>query len=271
MADAKQDVAAAEDRAVRGDTAIHAEAHESLLRDQSAFMAALQKGPDYLPNEMFSGTLRRAFLGVKAHANTISHARLVAIEDSYPKLRERLGPELFNTLSRDFIEQDTTRQKDINDLGQGFADYIAEHGVDGASVDLARIEWAWLQSYHAADADVLTMQDIAALDEDGLMALPLIWAPSTQYIILQDQLAPELGLDTDDAVDLVAIAIARQNNDVLIYPQNIEQKAIFETCQKSVLMRNLLEVAIETIGETRAVEHIFALIGAGFLLRPDNV
>lgn len=242
----------------------------SLDEMQQGFMDALQKGPDHLPSDMFSGTFYRAFIGVKAHANTISHARLVALEDTYPKVRERLGDERFNQLSREFVERGDVRQRDINGLGEDFADFIDGEGADRASVDLARIEWAWLQSYHAAEANALTMQDIAALDEAALMELPLVFHPSVQHIDLGAPLAPELGLEAADADDAVAIAIVRPDSDVLIYPQSTVQKEIFVSCNKSVLMRNLLEGAAETMGETHAVEHIFALVGAGFLLRPDN-
>jgi hypothetical protein len=241
-----------------------------LANGQSGFMDALQKGPDHLPSNLFSGSRYRAFIGVKAHANTISHARLVALEDTYPRLRERLGDEAFNQLSRDYLEYGDVRQNDMNGLGREFAEFIDAQGVDKASSDLAHIEWAWLKSYHAADAEALNMQDIAALDEAALMELPIAFHPSVQHIMLHAPLAPELGLEVPADDHLAAIAIVRQQNDVLLFPQTTLQKDIFICCKNSVLMRNLLESAVETIGETHAVEHIFALVGAGFLKRSDN-
>jgi hypothetical protein len=238
---------------------------DMLVKAQGDFMTALQKGPDHLPEHMFSGSAYRAFIGVKAHANTISHARLVALEETFPRLRTRLGDEQFNALSRIYVETAAAQRCDINGLGADFADFITGEGVDASSVDLARIEWLWLESYHAADAEVLTMQDIAALDEEGLMATALTFHPSVRHIILRAPLAPELGLELPDDFAVAALSIVRQDNDVLVHPQNIVQKDIFQICEKSVLMRNLLEQAIETHGEALAIEHVFALIGAGFL------
>jgi hypothetical protein len=239
---------------------------EALTKGQGDFMAALQKGPEHLPEHMFSGSAYRAFIGVKAHANTISHARLVALEDTYPRVRQRLGDERFNVLSREFVERADAMRSDINNLGAKFAEFLADKHEDGASIDLARIEWAWLQSYHAANAEALTMQHIAALDEDGLMGLPLEFHPSVRHIDLQTSLAPELGIDAAQADGAAAIAIVRKENEVLIFPQDQAQREIFQICEKSVLMRNLLESAIETIGEALAVQHVFALVEAGFLM-----
>jgi len=241
--------------------------HSALAKGQHDFMEALTKGPDHLPEDLFSGSPYRAFVGVKAHANTISHARLIALEDSYPKLRSRLGDERFNVLSREFLETHAVRGRDINGLGQGFAEFIALHGEDRASVDLAHIEWAWLQSFNAEEAVPLTMQDIATLDEDQLMALPLHFHPSVRHIVLGAPLAPELGLDAVDDQEITAIAVARPESEVLLFPQDIVQKEIFMACDESILMRNLLEHGIETIGEERALEHVFALVGAMLLVQ----
>lgn len=240
---------------------------DALLKGQGDFMAALQKGPDHLPEHMFSGSAYRAFIGVKAHANTISHARLVALEDTYPRVRQRLGDERFNILSREFVECADALRSDINNLGAKFADFLTDKHEDSASIDLAHIEWAWLQSYHAADAEALTMQHIAVLDEDGLMGLPLEFHPSVRHINLQTSLAPELGIDAAQADGAVAIAIVRKDNEVLIFPQDPAQRDVLQICGNSVLMRNLLEGAIETMGEALAIERVFALVEAGFLMR----
>lgn len=237
---------------------------DALIKAQNDFMAALHKGPDHIPSHMFSGSAYRAFIGVKAHANTISHARLVALEDTYPKLRERLGEAHFNVLSREFIEKDEALRSDINNLGAKFADFMVDKKEDSASIDLARIEWAWLQSYHAANSEALTMQHIAALDEDGLMAMPLKFHPSVQYVNLHAALAQELGIDAAQAKGTIAIAIVRKDNQVLIFPHDPAQRQVFQICEKSLRMGNLLEDTIETMGEALAIEHVFALVEAGF-------
>ena len=59
----------------------------SLDRAQANFIATINDGPDALDPELFSGPIDRVLLGLKAHANTISHARLVALKRLSPYAR----------------------------------------------------------------------------------------------------------------------------------------------------------------------------------------
>lgn len=59
--------------------------------DQAAVAATLLHGPRNLPTGLFAGTEAAVLRGLRVHANTISHARLVALEETFPRLREHLG------------------------------------------------------------------------------------------------------------------------------------------------------------------------------------
>jgi len=72
---------------------------------QSAMMQALDHGPAHLPQGLFTGSPERVLAGMKVHANTISHARLVALEDTFQRTRQFIGHESFNAHSRLFIQQ----------------------------------------------------------------------------------------------------------------------------------------------------------------------
>ncbi|MEO1044448.1 MAG: putative DNA-binding domain-containing protein [Pseudomonadota bacterium] len=239
----------------------------SYSADQRDFMTVLRKGPGAFPDGVFAGSDARALLGLKAHANTISHARLVALEDTYPKTRERLGDDAFNQVSRAFVERDDVVARPLNHIGEGFGDYIGDHGSDAASADLARIEWAWLQSYHAAEAEYLTMQDIAALDEQSLLDLPLHFHPTVQHVRLSAPIAPELGPGFDSENPAEAMLLVRPDAEVLLHPQDAIAQAAFAIAKKSIRMRNFLETACEQFSENSALEQIFALVGAGALKR----
>src|SRR3546814_14023377 len=76
---------------------------------------------------------------------------LVALEETFPRTRDYLGEEEFNRLSRCFVEEGGAQRRSLSDIGAGFADWLA----DPRAADLARVEWAWLESYHAADAPAL--------------------------------------------------------------------------------------------------------------------
>lgn len=236
--------------------------------DQTRFIKVLQQGPAAFPEGLFADPPERALLALKAHANTISHARLVALEETYPRTREHMGDAEFNALSRTFIERAVVRARKLMGLGEGFADYLADQGHDGAAVDLARIEWAWLQSYHAAEAVALQLADLAGLDEPGLLDLGLALHPSARLVETQGsvgRLMPELG--DSAAAHMRHLLITRPEHEVLLHPLAALPADLLSQVRFPALMGNLLAQAVERAGEAEALPAVFALIGAGALVR----
>ncbi|QTD54909.1 HvfC/BufC family peptide modification chaperone [Parasphingorhabdus cellanae] len=237
----------------------------SLAEGQSRFIACLQKGPAHFPDDLFTEEPSRALLGLKAHANTVSHARLVALENAYPKLHEHMGHEPFHAISRDYIEQDHILTCDMNSIAADFADFLSKRGFSETEVDLARIEWAWIKSYHSAEAEPLALQDIATLDEAGLLGLEIEVHPAMRLIrltgALSSQLA-ELGENTPDA-----LMVARPEAEVLFHPLSGLEHDIAEKIANISTMGNLLATAIELGGEDAAMQRIIKLIQAGVITR----
>lgn len=242
-----------------------------LLDDQARFIAVLQQGPSAFPEGLFADAPERALLGLKAHANTISHARLVALEETYSRTREHLGEVAFNGLSRDFIERPEVRPRKLMQIGEGLADFLADRVHDMAAVDLARIEWAWLQSYHAAEADALQLADLAGLDEQGLLDLGLALHPAARLIEAQTSLAqlmPELAESA--SADMHHLLITRPAHEVLLVPLAPLSANLLMQTQFPAPMGNLLARAIERAGEAEALPAILALVGAGALVRSQE-
>ena len=113
-----------------------------LERVQTAFMAALDHGPTYLPFELFGHSPERTLLGIKVHANTVSHARLVALEDTFPRTRVLLGGERFHMLSRSYLERPGVTALGLNMLGRDFPFHLAQMGdaVDGGANALGIVD-----------------------------------------------------------------------------------------------------------------------------------
>lgn len=242
-----------------------------LLDDQARFIAVLQQGPSAFPEGLFADPADRALLGLKAHANTISHARLIALEDTYPRTREHLGEAEFNALSRAFIERPDVCRRKLMGLGEGLAEYLADRTHDVAAVDLARIEWAWLQSYHSAEAEALQLSDLAGLDEQGLLDLGLALHPAARLVETRPplaQLMPELAESAPP--DMHHLLITRPAHEVLLHPLAALSADLLKQTQFPAPMGNLLAQAIERAGEAEALPAIFALVGAGALVRTQG-
>ncbi len=242
-----------------------------LAEDQARFIAVLQQGPSAFPDGLFADEPDRALLGLKAHANTISHARLVALEDSYPRTRALMGDAAFNTASRRFLERPEVRTRKLMQLGQGFAQFLADEAVGAATCDLAQIEWAWLQAYHSAEARPLQLTDLAGLDEDSLLDLHLAAHPAMRLVTVQgpiSALLPEMAERAEEAMRHVLIT--RPEAEVLLHPLSALQADLAAMVAQPTSFRNLLGAAIESAEEADALSAIFALIGAGMLTKPEG-
>lgn len=182
-----------------------------LEQAQAAIAAALLHGPAHLPTDLFAGSDVTVLRGLRIHANTISHARLVALEEAFPRTRAYLGESEFNRLSRGFVEEGGAQRCSLNDIGAGFAGWLA----DPRAADLARVEWAWLETYHAADARVLTLADLIGLDETGLLDLPVRRHPAVRIVVLTSDVAPLV--DPAFAADTRALLVTRPDADVRLF------------------------------------------------------
>ncbi len=91
----------------------------------------------------------------------------VTLTDIYPVLRAVLGEGAFGRLSQDYGRTCPSLSGDLHDYGGGLAAFVA--GLEPLAVlpylaDLARLEWAAHRLFHAADAQAISLDDLAAGD-----------------------------------------------------------------------------------------------------------
>lgn len=234
----------------------------SLADAQTNFIDTINNGPDCLNATLFAGPLDRILLALKAHANTISHARIVALEETFPLTRQHLGDASFNALARGFIETEAARASDPNRIGLGFPDCLG----DTATRELAQIEWAWLESYHSTEAVPLSLGDLGAQDETALVALPVAPHPSARTVTISAPIA--LALEEMSGQQPAAILFVRPDAEIRLIALDDMQLAVFlASGQKSASLGNLLAVVLEQAGEKAPLEPIIHLIGAGALVK----
>jgi hypothetical protein len=238
----------------------------SLEYSQANFIATINDGPDALNNHLFDGPLDRVLLGLKAHANTISHARLVALEETFPLTRQALGDAAFNALSREFVETEEARACDNNGLGRCFSGYLQSVDAEPHVADLAAVEWAWLTSYHAAEASALGLTDIAGLSEERLVSQAVKAHPAAHIAALTATLSPQLADIAAIVPNPSAILAVRPDVEVRLVPLSEIELALFLASQKNTTIGNLLAFAAEQHGEADPVAPVMTLLGAGALM-----
>jgi hypothetical protein len=242
----------------------------SLENAQANFIATINDGPDALDQNLFNGPVDRVLLGLKAHANTISHARLVALEESFPLTRETLGEERFNQLSREYTETAVARACDNNSIGKYFGAFLSRVGAELTMIDLAAIEWAWLESYHAADTRALTVADLAGLEEAELLEMQIARHPSARLVAIHAPLPSQL--EELACQQPAAILCIRPEAEVRLIALDQLQSDLLELASgKKCTLGNLLAHTLEQAGEQAPLEPILNLIGAGALVKADSL
>lgn len=226
-----------------------------LEREQGAIAAALLRGPDHLPADLFAGDAAAVLRGLRVHANTISHARLVALEETFPRARDYLGKGPFNRLSRAFVESGGAEGRALTHIGLGFPAWLD----DPVASDLARVEWAWLESYNAAEATALAIGDLAGLGEAGLLSRPVRLHPAVRIV----ELSSEAARLVDPAFDAgaTALLVIRPEAEVRLAHIHPVSAAALDLAEEIAPLGNLLAYLAEHHPDGGAA--VAALIEAG--------
>lgn len=92
-----------------------------------------------------------------------------ALGDIYPAVKAIVGDIFFNHAADQFIRANPSRSGDLNQFGQTWAEFLANypHAHELPYLpDVARLEWAWHQSFHAAEHTPLDLARLAEVSPD---------------------------------------------------------------------------------------------------------
>ncbi|MDE2561329.1 MAG: putative DNA-binding domain-containing protein [Sphingomonadales bacterium] len=217
----------------------------TLEQVQTAFMSALDNGPGYMPEGLFAGPAARALLGMRVHANTISHARLVALEDTFPKTRSLVGHEHFNKLSRLFLDRPEPSAQPLAHIGRQFPLFLSREGEPEPVTELAAFEWAWLTSYHAADARALQLGDLAGKDAASLLDVVLRRHPAANFALLSDGLRSQLAIEIPELANAGALLITRPSAGVIVAAASLAMLCLFARLDQRQTIGNLFAACTE--------------------------
>lgn len=125
------------------------------LAAQRAFAAALLDPalpcPEGLRVPAGEGVARR----FAVHRNNVMASLVDALADTFPVVRALVGDAFFRALAAAFVRGDPPRSPVLHAWGEAFPSFVAGHGAAAALAylpDVARLEWARVEAFHAADA-----------------------------------------------------------------------------------------------------------------------
>jgi hypothetical protein len=104
-----------------------------------------------------------------------------ALKDTFPVVCQLVDERFFKYAAHAYVERHPPRAPRLAEYGAAFAEFIA--GFEPACQlaylpDVARLEWAINEAYHAADAPSLDPARIAALPQERYPALAFVAHPS---------------------------------------------------------------------------------------------
>jgi Putative DNA-binding domain len=117
------------------------------------------------------------------YRNNVLSSLIDALADTFPVVAELVGETFFRAMARCFVHAQPASSPLLVNYGAGFAAFVADF-PPAASVpylaEVARLEYARVQAYHAADAAVLRSVQIAAelVDAERAAASRLLLQPS---------------------------------------------------------------------------------------------
>lgn len=101
---------------------------------------------------------------------------LGALTEDFPGLRSVLGSRRYDALAVAYLTAHPSRSFTLRNLGSNLPEWLAANPQYAGrrhrlAVDVARIEWAFVEAFDSAERAPLTLEQISTLDADSRLAL----------------------------------------------------------------------------------------------------
>lgn len=136
------------------------------------------------------------------HRNNRMVSLIEALETSFPVVHRLVGNDFFRAAAKIYIRRWPPRSPVLLLYGESFGDFLENfepaQGVPYLG-DVARLEWARLKAFHAADAEPLSAARLAAVPPQDLAGLRFALHPSLQLLASR---WPVASIWADEAADM---------------------------------------------------------------------
>ncbi|MEO7775470.1 MAG: DNA-binding domain-containing protein [Steroidobacteraceae bacterium] len=152
---------------------------------QRDFAAALLNTDQLAPAGLVGPDGEQSALRFSVYRNNVFVGLSAALRASFPCVARLVGDEFFAAMARDFVTVRPPASPVLLHYGAEFADFVGSF-APAASVpylaDVARIERAATEAYHARDEIPLTLAALAAVPHDQSPSLRLKLHPSLRLV-----------------------------------------------------------------------------------------
>ncbi|WP_085585966.1 DNA-binding domain-containing protein [Thalassospira mesophila] len=119
------------------------------------------------------------------YRNNVHRGLQEALAAAYPVVKTLVGEGFFYAIAAQYMRAEGKRTPSLALYGKGFARFLAQHEAIAPVPyipDVARLERAWLEALHEADAPVTGATDLAGM-ENRLAALHFTAHPAARLIV----------------------------------------------------------------------------------------
>lgn len=124
-----------------------------------------------------------------------------AIAEDYPGLRAAVGETAFETLVHGYLRAHPSRHQNLIFAGRDLPTHIPRAALvphRDFAADVARVEWAMTEAFHAGEFTVADLSVLATLDADATERVRLRPNPSLRVLALRYPVVPFLDAVRDD-------------------------------------------------------------------------
>lgn len=153
--------------------------------DQRAFTAALLDPEAAIPPGLIDPEGRPAGKRFNVYRNNVIVSLMDAMEDAFPVITKLIGPQNFRNLARIFVRQHPPTTPMLMFYGEEFPSFLKDFEPLSHLAylpDVARLECARRQVYHAADTAPVAGDALAGLAPDALMEARLGLSPALALV-----------------------------------------------------------------------------------------
>jgi len=153
----------------------------NLSTSQSGFATALFD-PDIAVPTGISGAPKKRF---SVYRNNVMVGLIDALGDIFPTVKNLVGEEFFAAMARIHISTEPPSSPLMFEYGAGFSAFIEtfEHASELPFLpDVARLERAWLDCFHEADAPIVSLQTLSAVAQDLWPSIRFVLHPAARVL-----------------------------------------------------------------------------------------
>lgn len=155
------------------------------MTGQAEFRAALLDPHQTPPQGVVTPDGRPASKRFDVYRNNVAVSLTEALETAFPVLRRIVGDAFFRAMAGVYLRQHPPRSPLMMFYGEDMPDFL-QNFAPARSLpylpDMARLELAIRQTYHAADTSPVDPAALAALPEDALPRLRMGFAPALRLV-----------------------------------------------------------------------------------------